>query len=163
MQGIASDRDLNKTQYEKLTKELECNTNTLQSKIEQLETNQTAIAEQYAASIKEKSDNEIKLEDIGRQLAETREENANTIAVLNTELKDSKDLIASIEEQKQTLHEEINSLTKEMKKIKTSANSEAEITELKKKLNLTLSNAKRLETEVRLILFQLFVLIFIFT
>ena len=153
MQGIASERDLIKTQYEKLTQELECNTNTLQSKIEQLETNQTAIEEQYAASIKEKSDNEIRIKNIEKQLAETMKENADTIAVLKTELKDSKDLIDSIEEQKQTLHEEINSLTKEIKKNKTSTNSEAEITELKKKLNLTLSNAKRLETEVRLILF----------
>ena len=152
MQDIASDRDLIKTQYEKLTEELEYNTNTLQSKIEQLETNQTAVEDQYTTSIKEKSDNEIKLKDIERQLAETTKENANAIAVLNTELKESKDLTDSIEEQKQTLHNEINSLTKDMKKIKTSTNSEAEITELKKKLNLTLSNAKRLETEVRLIL-----------
>ena len=76
MQDIASDRDLIKTQYEKLTEELECNTNTLQSKIEQLETNQTAVEEQYTATIKEKSDNEIKLKDIERQLAETTKENA---------------------------------------------------------------------------------------
>ena len=55
MQNVASDRDLIKMKNEKLTEELECNINTLQSKIEQLETNQTAIEEQYTASKKEKS------------------------------------------------------------------------------------------------------------
>merc|ERR1711892_1447608 len=137
LQDVAADKDLIKSQYEKLTKEVECRTNNLQSKIEQLETNQITIEEECTASIKDKSDTEGKLENAKTQLAER-----------------SKEVIECIEVEKQSLQDKIDSLTKDIESVKDTDNdaekledSKAEVKELKMKLNLTLSNAKQLETE----------------
>jgi len=153
-QDIASDKELIKTQFEKLTKEFECNKHALQSKIEQIEINETTMQEQYTTVVKEKTEIEIKLKDLVGHLEETSKADEVAITLLKNEIKESKDLIESLENEKINLHEEINILTKDIGMNVTDANdftklkdSEPELIELKKKLNLTLSNAKRLETE----------------
>lgn len=73
---------------------------------------------------------------------------------MDNELKESKDLINSLEDEKTNLQNEINTLTKDMEKSVSTLSdfahlkeSEAELIELKKRLTLALSNAKHLETE----------------
>jgi len=151
LQGIAADRDQIKSQYEKLTKEFEQKTNTLQDEKTQLEINKANIEEQYITIIKEKTAVEFKLEDAKRHTAETSKEFEMNIEVLKGEIKASKDIFMCIDKEKQSLQNNIDTLKQEKQNNTISINdledSKAEIEELKKKLNLALTNAKQLEKE----------------
>ena len=137
MQDVRYDRDLIKSQYEKLTQDFENKVTPLQEEIMQLKAHKSTINDESASSIKGKADMEAELEDTKKRHKELK----SIIELLTSELNETKDQMKHIETEKQNLNDESQNQLKD---------SKVEIEQLKSKLNLTLNNAKQLEKEVRI-------------
>jgi len=134
MQDVRYDRDLIKSQYEKLTQDFENKVTPLQEEIMQLKAHKSTINDESASSIKGKADMEAELEDTKKRHKELK----SIIELLTSELNETKDQMKHIETEKQNLNDESQNQLKD---------SKVEIEQLKSKLNLTLNNAKQLEKE----------------
>ena len=87
MKDKRDDRDLIKSQYEKLTQDFENKVTTLQEEIRQLKGHKSTINDESASSKKGKADMEAELEDTKRRNKELK----SIIELLTSELNETKD------------------------------------------------------------------------